>query len=103
MTAGQLVGQFRLAGKDDLQQLGSRSFEVGEQANGFEHGRIEVLRFVDDDDETASSARLLQQHLVELLVHAHEILVVALYAQFGQKEAHKLARAALCLKKECGT
>ena len=43
------VGQLRLRDEDDLQQLVTRSLDVGQQAQLFQHFHAQVLRLVDDD------------------------------------------------------
>src|SRR6202034_883715 len=98
----QLLRQLRLAGKNDLQQFSSWSFKIRKQANRFENRRVKVLGFIDHNDEAISGARLLQQAAVEFFVHLHEILAVAVDADFRQQEAHELARTALRLKQKCG-
>ena len=45
---GQHGAQFRLADEDDLQQLALARFQVGQQAQLFQHGGGQVLRFIND-------------------------------------------------------
>ena len=53
--------QFLLPDQDDLQQLGRRRLEVGEQSHLLERLRAEVLRLVDDQhDAPCASVRLEQ-------------------------------------------
>src|ERR1700682_2675232 len=50
-----------------------------------------------------SLLRDLQQALVELVVHFHQVLRVLLAAQLGEQQAHELLRVAMGLKQECDT
>ncbi len=76
-------------------------FEVGEQAQRFQHLVFQVLRFVYHDDEAMALLRDLQQALVELVVHLHQVLRVLFAAQLGEQQAHELLRVAMGLKQEC--
>ena len=55
----QLLRELRLAGENDLNHLAARGFKVGEEANALKDGVGKVLRLVDDDDEFAAGAILL--------------------------------------------
>src|SRR2546428_6363507 len=75
-------------------------FEVGEQANCFQYRCIEVLRLIDNNYQTVSGPCLLQQMIVELLVHPNEILMVCFVTQFSNQQPHEFPWCALCLKQE---
>src|ERR1700738_2871878 len=73
LAAGQFVGEFRLSRENDLQQLGSRSFEIRKQSDRLQHGRMQILCLIYDNDEAPSGTRLLQEELVKFVVHADKI------------------------------
>src|SRR5713226_6143824 len=98
----QFVRQNGLSDQDNLQQLGLGRLEIGKQSDRLQYRRIEVLSLVDDHDETPASPRFLYQAAVELIVHKHKILRIALDTKLRQQESHELARSALGLKQKSG-
>lgn len=57
--------KFGLADEDNLDELVGLSFEIGEEADLFQHRRIEMLGLVDDQNHRAPFPALPQQKLVE--------------------------------------
>ena len=68
----ELGGQGRLAGQNDLQQLGIVSLEIGKHAHGFQNGVIQILGFVHDQDKALAGEQFFKQDLVQLPVHGDE-------------------------------
>jgi hypothetical protein len=62
------LSQARLAGQDNLHQLSRGRFEVREHADGFEGVAVQVLGFIEYDDDVLSGALGFKQVLVEQLV-----------------------------------
>jgi hypothetical protein len=61
-------GEARLAGQDKLHQLSSGRFEVRQHADGFEGVAVQILGFIQYDDNGSSGALGFDQVLVEQLV-----------------------------------
>ena len=55
------ITQLGLPDQDDLQQLGRRRLEIGEQPHLFERVRAQVLRLVDDQHDAPSARVRVQQ------------------------------------------
>src|SRR5258707_13560536 len=99
-SAGQLVGQLRLSCENNLQELGPGSFEIRKQSDRLQHGRIQILRLVHNDDQPLAGTSFLQQQPVEFIVHANKILFVGLGSQFGEQKTHEFPRTTLRLKQK---
>ena len=87
----ELRGQLGLAGQNDLQQLGVVRLEIGKHAHGFEHGVIEILRFVHDQDKTFPRKQFFKQDLVQFAVHGDEAHPLHIDAQLVQDVLDKFA------------
>src|SRR5580704_14086025 len=94
---GELGSQRRLAGQNDLQQLGVVSLEIGKHAHGLEHVIIQVLRFVDDQHKAFSRQQFFKQDLVQYTVHRYEAHSIDVHAQSLQDVLDKFARVTLRL------
>ena len=100
----QLIRKFRLSRQDDLQQLGLRGLEIGEEPHCLENGRVQILRFVDDDDDTTPRPVFLQHIRIKLIDDGREVRVLIDFpSKFIEKQAHELARSALGMKEEDDT
>src|SRR5438067_1716788 len=65
LGAVELLPQLRLAHEQDLQKLLGRRLEVGEQADPFECGHLEVLGFVQHQHGALASASPVEQDAAE--------------------------------------
>ena len=61
----ELLAQLRLADQDDLEELALIGLEVREQADLLEQLVLEVLGFVDEQDDVVSGGGLVEQVLVQ--------------------------------------
>ena len=68
----QFLRELGLPGQNDLQQFGVRRLEVRKQPDCFEHGIVQVLRLIDDQDKSLAGQHFSKQHFVQLVVHGHE-------------------------------
>ena len=73
--ACQFVGQLRLAGEEDLHELCSRDFEVGQHSYRFQHRVVEVLRFINHNDNAPASAQFLDQKVIQLAVYPPKVIL----------------------------
>ena len=95
-------GQPRLAGQNDLQQLGVVRLEIGKHAHGFEDRVIEILRFVHDQEKAFPASNSFKQDLVQFAVHGDESHSLDINAQVLKDVLDEFARGALGLEKEHG-
>src|SRR4029077_14943362 len=103
MRLGEFLSELRLPGQNDLQQFGVASLEVGKQANGFQHGIVEVLRFIDDQHKAPAGQHFRKQYFVQLAVHSDEPHGRRINAQVGEKVLEKFAGVALRLEEKRGS
>ena len=80
----QLVSQFWLSCKHDLKQLRARRLKIGQQPHRFQHRRIEILCFVDDQNGTFILAVLLQKKVEEILEHLNFLFAAMLQVEGEQ-------------------
>ena len=98
----ELHSQLGLAGQNDLQQLGIVRLEIGKHAHGFEHGVVEILRFVHDQDKTFPRKQFFKQDLVQFAVHGDETHPLHIDGQLLQDVLDKFAAIALRLEQKHG-
>jgi hypothetical protein len=58
--------KLKLSEQDNMQKLAFFGFQIGKQAQGFECGHRHRLRFVNTEDDTLFSARLVEQGFIDL-------------------------------------
>ncbi len=92
----------RLAGKNDLHQFLARRFKIREHADDFQHGLVEILRFVDHYNEPLARSGMLQQSLVHLRLQLDQVAAVVFDSQIDEHAAQQITRTALGLKEEYG-
>lgn len=96
----QFFAELRLPRQNDLHEFGVGGFEVGEHADSLKDGVLEILRFVNDEDEAASRKHFLKEDLVELVVHGHEAQAAEFDSELAHEVLKKLTGVALRLKEE---
>jgi hypothetical protein len=72
--------ELRLARKNEVHQLHARCLEIRKHPHNFKDCLIEILRFVNDDNEALTSAEFGQQHFIQLLVHSHKVVAAIVNA-----------------------
>jgi hypothetical protein len=88
--------------KQDLDEFRLCRLKIRQEPDGFQHRFVQVLSFVDHQNETAARKSFPGQKLVQLLVQGDEIVVAAVYSQAAEQIAEQLPRVALCLKEKDG-
>ena len=81
------IAQLGLTDQDDLQQLGRRRLEIGEQPHLLERVRTQVLRLVDDQHDAPSARVRVEQSAAD---QVHQELDAAA-AGFGHRDAQLFA------------
>lgn len=94
-------GELGLAGQDDLDELAVFGFKVGDEAEHFENGVVEILGFVDDEDDAFAEASLFGEEVFEAGVEDDGIGVGG-NAEVGDEVAKHFGGPALGLENEGG-
>ncbi len=94
-------GELGLAGHDDLDELAVLGFKIGNEAEHFENGIVEILGFVDDEDDAFIEAGLLGEEVFEAGVEDDGIGIDG-DAEVGDEVAKHFIGRALSLENEGG-
>ena len=88
----QAIAQLRLAHQNNLQQLAVVGLEIREQPDLFEHGFVQILRFIDDQHRLFALLDLAQQKFVEDRERIEPIQIQPLHRQteFRGDRLHEL-------------
>ena len=97
----QLFFDFRLAGKDDLQQLVAGSFHVRKQSNLFQDLLGQVVGLVHDEDRCLQNALAFQEPLVEDSHHPGFFAGVVCDAEITEHIIEKFCGVQLRIKHKC--
>ena len=85
-----LPGKLRLSRENDLYELFVGSLEIGEHANEFQHGVVEILSFVDYNDEPLTPGALIDQDLIELGLQFEHSSLKVLNPQICKERTEKI-------------
>jgi len=85
VSARQSICQLRLASKEDLHQFRTWDLEVGKHAYRFQDRIVKVLRFVNHDHNAPAGAEFADQGVIQLAVHAPQVIVPIINAQIGHE------------------
>jgi hypothetical protein len=96
----EFESQLWLSSKDYLKQLLAWRLKICEQASSFENILIQILRLIDNHDQTPARARLVDEQAVQLLVHPDEVLPASIDSEIVQYVLQKAGRVTLSLKQE---
>ena len=86
----QLLSQLRLTRQNDLHQLRAARLKVRQQAHRFENRVLEVLSFVNHQDEPSLGPRFANQNLVQLLVHLDQVEAAGVHSEVRQQVAEEV-------------
>ena len=87
-----------MAGQNNVHQFFVTRLEIGKHAQNFHCRLIQVLRLVDDHNDSPPSRRFLYQYAVELCLHVRQILTVTGNAKVREQVPKEIAGATQGLK-----